>query len=433
MNAQHKRKPSASLIAAIIASSLLTSSPVFASALHEKITVEPGRQINTHEQSIISHSAASALRHIAQARANIHNKHLAKAKTELAQVRKLIEIIKSARPTSKVIDHIWVAKKHLDYRNTVEVGEDIIPIDAGLTEIEDLVPVKQARKHLKKARRHLQQGQRKAALKELDAVQDNLIYTEVDLPLASTEQSVIMAQDLLAHNKVTEADQALAMAEDGVQYLSMSVAAPLSQARKSIYRAMQSYASKEYDKTRAELSNASDWLKKAATNANRSTDKKITHMDKLLKTLSNRVSKKDKNAESSLDSLWHRIIALSEYEAEKIGLDHNQKQTASKTIKQDLIDSKLDIAYAETAELIDGDKTALIYNLKQAKKALNQARNIASKPVKQTIHRIEKDIDKIGRIQLSGLNDADYKLARSKLLGFYEKIKGKQRKLIRDQ
>ncbi|VAX12748.1 hypothetical protein MNBD_GAMMA24-1738 [hydrothermal vent metagenome] len=431
MNVQHK--PSASLIAGIIASSILISSPVLASALHEKITIKPGRQINAHEQSIISHSAASALRHIAQARADIHDKNLANAKNELAQVRKLVNIIKSARPTSKVIDHIWVAKKHLDYKNTVEVGEDIIPIDVGLTEIEDLVPVEQARQHLKRASKHLKEGQAKAAREELDAVQDNLIYTEVDLPLANTEQAVIMAQSLLARNKPSEADQALALAEDGVQYLSVTVAAPLSQARKSIYRAMNNYAAKKYDKTRAELAVASGWLKKAAKKADHSSEKKITHMQQLLQSLSSKLSKKDKKAEVSLEGLWHRIIALSEYEAEKIGLGHSQKQASANTIKKNLIDSKLDIAYAETAQLIDHDKNGLIYNLKLAKAALKRARNAANKTGKQDIHKIEKDINKIESVTLTGLKDADYTLARWELLGFYEKTKADQRKLIRDQ
>ncbi len=433
MNVQNKPKLAISLIAGIIAGSFVVGTAVFAAGLQEKITIEPGRQISAADQAIISRSAANALRHIAEARVDIHNKNPANAKNELAQVRKLIDIIKSARPTSKVIDHIWVAKKHLDYKNTTEVGEDIIPIDVGLTEIEDLVPVEQARQHLKKARSHIKAGQRKAAREELDAVQDNLIYTEVDLPLASTEQAVIMAQGLLARNKPGEADQALALAEEGVQYLSVTIAAPLSQARKSIYRAMQNYAAKEYDKTRAELAVASGWLKKAATKADQSTHKKITHMDQLLQTLSGKLSKKDKKAESSLDGLWHRIIALSEYEAEKIGLGHSRKPAPANTIKKNLIDSKLDIAYAETAQLIDHDESGLVYNLKLARAALKRAGNSADKSGKQAIHKIEKDIDKIESVTLSGLKDADYTLARWELLGFYEKTKADQRKLIRDQ
>ena len=54
-----------------------------------------------------------------------------------------------------MINHIWVAGKHLDYESTEEVKPDLIPIYAALDEIEDIVPVKQARKRLDEAQDNL--------------------------------------------------------------------------------------------------------------------------------------------------------------------------------------------------------------------------------------------------------------------------------------
>lgn len=89
----------------------------------------------------------------------------------------------------------------------------------------------QAHEHRRKARKHLKNGQRKAVWQEPNAVQDNLIYTEIVLPLASTEQTVMKAQRLLTYNTSAKANHSLA---EGVQYISVTVDTPLSQARKSI-------------------------------------------------------------------------------------------------------------------------------------------------------------------------------------------------------
>ncbi len=432
MKTQNRHRIIATLIAGVLAGSTL-GIPLLADTLQEEIIVEPGHHASAVEQATISRSAARALRHIAQARSDIHDNNLAEAKNELARVRKLIDIIKASRPTSKVIDHIWVAKKHLDYMSTTEVGEDLIPIESALADIEDLVPVEQARQHLKKAGKALEKGQKKPAREELQAVQDSLIYTEVDLPLANTEQAVIMAQGLLARNRATEADEALALAEDGVQFLSITTEAPLSQARKSIGRAVQDYAAKEYDKARAELAVASGWLLSAAEQAGKATSKKVADLEQSIQTLSGKLDKQGKDVESSLNSLWHKIAALSEHEAEKIGLGKGKsQQKTSKTLRGYLMDSKLAIAYAQTAQLLDHDESAYIYNLKLARTALKNARNMASKAVRRSIDNIEQDLDKVERVSVSNLSDVDYKLARLELLGLYEKTRSDLRKLIRD-
>ncbi len=59
---------------------------------------------------------------------------------------------------------------------------------------------------------------------ELDAGEDNLIYTEADLLLVSTEQVAITAQSLLTRNKSSASDQILALVKDDVQYLSITIA-----------------------------------------------------------------------------------------------------------------------------------------------------------------------------------------------------------------
>ncbi|HDH09086.1 MAG TPA: YfdX family protein, partial [Gammaproteobacteria bacterium] len=149
------------LVAAmLVATVTVTAQTVPAVGLHEEVSVVPGRTVSRAEERIISRSAARVLRHIANARAAIHAEDLGQARVNLEQARTLLEIIRSVRPTASIIDHIWAAKKQLDYRTSEEVGLDLVPIDAELVDIADILPVEQARKHLGKARQYLKKGKK---------------------------------------------------------------------------------------------------------------------------------------------------------------------------------------------------------------------------------------------------------------------------------
>ena len=175
-----------------------------------------------------------------------------------------------------------MAKKHLDYESTEEIGADLIPIYAALSDIEDFVPVIQARTHLDKAKKSLKKGDKKTAGKEPTAVDEAITYDEVDLPLAETAHQVALAQKALAQNKLTDADKALQAAEDGVQFLSVVVEGPLDKANKSYMQAAKKYAAKEYDAAKKELKKAETWIKRAG----QSSDKKIKQeADKLEKSI----------------------------------------------------------------------------------------------------------------------------------------------------
>lgn len=58
-----------------------------------------------------------------------------KAKSELEQAEKLLDIIQAALPATKVKDRICVAKKHLDHADTQEVLPGLVPIYAGLDDL----------------------------------------------------------------------------------------------------------------------------------------------------------------------------------------------------------------------------------------------------------------------------------------------------------
>lgn len=407
------------LIAIILGAGVVNTQTVLAAGIHEKLSVVPGRTASPVEERIMSRSAAKVLRHIANARAAIHAKDLSQARTNLKQARTLLEIIRSARPTTKVIDHIWAAKKQLNYRTTREVGLNLIPIDAELTDIADVLPVEQARKHLGKARQYLKKGKKGSAGAELDEVQNALIYTEVDLPLSSTDQAVIAAEGLLAKNKPEEADKMLAVAEDNVQFMSVATKSPLAQSRRSITQAIRDYASGRYHTARVDLAAAGSWLAQAKNSVDQGTQKKLAEMEKSVQTLSKDLSADTEHARSRLRSLWQRAVALSEYEAENISTGWQKLHGASK-VKKNLIDAKLELDYAEMSQLIDHDDAALAYNLKLVKTSLNRAINAANGALKRKIVTVADEVNAIEASTGKNVKPS------------YEKARSDLRRLIRD-
>ncbi len=94
------------LILTLLAAVVLGTVPALAKTIHEEVTVNTVIIISPAEESIISSAAAKVLRHIAKARGAIHNKDLEQAGKDLKKAHKLINIIKTSLPTTKVKDHI---------------------------------------------------------------------------------------------------------------------------------------------------------------------------------------------------------------------------------------------------------------------------------------------------------------------------------------
>ena len=255
------------------------------SDLNQEITIVPVRVVTPAQQEILSNAAASILRHISDARGDIHAKKPEAAKEALQKIDRLIRIIKAGRPVAKIKDHIWIAKKHLDYEDTEEVAEDLIPIYADLSDIENFVPVVQARKKLNKAKESLKKGNRKAAKEELAAVDEAVTYSEIDLPLAETERQVALAQKALDQDKLTDADKALKAAEDGVQFFSVGVEGPLGKAKKSYLQATEHYAAQKYEAAKTDLQKAAAWIKRAGQSSDKKIRQEAINLEKSIKDL----------------------------------------------------------------------------------------------------------------------------------------------------
>ncbi|BCG63522.1 MAG: hypothetical protein methR_P1241 [Methyloprofundus sp.] len=409
-------------IAGILSTGMISANTALADNAQETVSVTPGRTVNPTEVRVMSRYAAHILHYIADARSAINAKNIRAAKSDLNRAHSLIGLLRLEQPTAIVRDHISVAKQHLDYESVEEVTNDLVPIEASLSEIEAFVPVEKARKHTRFARERLKKNDKAGAKKELEAADAALIYTEVDLPIASTSRNINLAQLALDNNQLEQADDALNQAEEGVKFLSTTVVAPITQARNSLWQASKDYIDKDYTAVKEDIARAGVWLDKAAQSTDNTTRKEAGKLKRELEGIRGKIDQRGESSQSSLKNMWHRSQALAEREVEKMSAEWG-KLRADSEAKVILIDAKLRIAYAESAQFTQGKSREVDNELDAASADLARAAKVSSKTLAEKIHTLS---DKLAKIKRS---EKDHSAEAHKR---YELIKADLRQTIHD-
>jgi ribosomal protein S20 len=372
-------------IAAALMASLITGGPAFASrAIQENVTVSQVRQITPQEEATISSTALKVLRHIADARGALvgDKPDNEKAKAQLEQSEKLLEIIQAALPTSKIKDRIWVAKKHLEYENTQEVLPDLVPIYTSLDELVDYVPTAKAKTHLDNAKQAMEKGDKPKAVEQLQAADDALLYVEADLPLSSTRHLVDQSKAALVKGDFKAADQALKAAEDNVVFVSVSFQSPLTQAKAALYRAGKEYEAGDKDLAKTDLNTAVKYLERAAQSPDKLTRNAAADLVSEVRDLHGLIDTDNKGVATRLEGALQRVKAISERSVEYISTGW-QRLRAEGAGKKDLIEAKLHLAYARIDRFNSADDAAAKVDLAEVKGYLDAAAKQMKKPERQ--------------------------------------------------
>ena len=290
---------------------IVFSQSVFGAEIEKQITVTPKKALSYVEQDRISFMAAGVLKHIANARGCIHEKNVQGARKQIDTARNLIEDIRAALPTTKIKDHISVARKHLSYEDTEEVIPDLVPIYVSLDAVEDFIPVEDAKDHVDKARKALEEQDKKRAQAELELAVQGLVYVEIDLPLNDTEKKISEAERLLAEGKEKEADMVLNQAEKGVQIISLAVYEPMLLAERSLWQATKYYVRGKYEASRKALSDAKAYLQRAAEKTNEKTKVAIAKLNEKIDELSKKVEKEGSGFTQEMKDLWGKTKEVS--------------------------------------------------------------------------------------------------------------------------
>jgi len=343
-------------------------------SIHEEVSVSPEHQIAPQDETTMSTAANKVLRHIADARSDLQGDKpdAESAKTQLSQAEKLLDIIQATLPSTQVKDHIWVPGKDLDYKDTREVKPDVVPIYASIEELVDYMPTAKAKAKLDHAKQAMEKGAKQASSGQMRAVDDALLYVEADLPLRGTRQLVAQAKTHLQKGDVQAADQALAGAEDGVVVVSASIQSPLTQAKAALWRAREDYSQGEQDFAKADLGEAVKYLERAAQSRDKVTRTAAAALVSELRDIDGTLQAGDADLSSRLEVTWRRAQALSERSAERISTGW-QRLRAEGPAKQDLIEAKLQLAYARIDHLYSKDDAAAKVDLAEAKGYLDSA------------------------------------------------------------
>jgi hypothetical protein len=396
MNNKTHLKP---LAAALIAAGLVTAVPPATAALvNEEVTLQAGRTVTPADERVISSAAGKVLRHIAQARADLHGDKPdpEAAQTHIDHARSLLDIIGAVAPTTQVKDRIWVAQKHLEYQNTEEVLPDLVPIYASLEELVEYLPTAKAKAHVDEAKQALEEGDKKGANEALEAADDALLYVEMDLPLSSTRQLVAQASADLAKGDNQAAEQALARAEDNVVFLSVTFDAPLTHARAALWRARQSYAIGETEAAKADLGAAVRYLGEAAKSEDPRTRDDAAALLTQVRSLSADLETNGEGVGDRLEHTWARTKALSERAAEQIATGW-QRLRAADPAKSDLIDAKLYLTYAGIDQFTAKDGAAAKVDIAEAQGHLDAALEAATPAVQEQVRGIRDQVDTLAK------------------------------------
>ena len=384
-------------IAAALLAACVVTGPVLADdGIKEDVTVVPGRQITPQDEAVISSAAVKILRHIAAARGDLHGDkpNIDQAKSELDQSDKLLDIIQASLPTTKVKDHIWVAKKHLEYENTREVLPDLVPIYSSLDELVDYVPTGTAKVHLDQAKKALQQGDKGKATEQLKQTDDALLFVEADLPLSATRNLVTQAKEKLAKGDGKAADKLLKSAEDNVVFISVSYQSPLIQAKSALWRATEDFRLQDKTKAKRDLAQAVNYLQQAAQSGDQITRQAAEKLVSEVRDLHQQIESGEQGLKDRIAGVWDRTRALSERSVEYISTGW-QRMRSDDAGKRDLIEAKLQLAYARIDHFSSKDDAAAKVDLAEAKGYLDNAAEQVKTDIKPKIKEITDTVNQI--------------------------------------
>lgn len=376
-------------------------------------------------------TAAKVLCAIARARGSLHNKAFAHATNALHRARTLIDLIKYAGPMTRVKDQLWEVKKNLAYESSEKIALDLIPIDLALTNLEYFIPVVEAKAHLNAARESLHNNDRVSAKKHLEALNNALLYTEGALPLRATERHITQAQQLLAHNKMRQADTVLENAEAGIELMSLRVdVVPIKQARKSFWRGMEMHPVAKVEEEKTGLTQAGVWLTRHVQSGVGEVTAEATSLTGKIGTLFEKPGQKRIAVTPALQDLWSKTTAPAAGEATQ-GVEDWQilrKQNTTNLpsnmkLKMDLTDANFYLTYTEIFEFTTHEDQKAQTAIAKAQTHLRAAENSADGWLKGEIQAIEQASDLIHK---ELMNDQQSNMIR------YAKVKTDVQQLLKE-
>ena len=271
----------------------------------ENVDLAPGKSITPQDQAKVSSIAMKALVHISKAKQEVAAKNVDAAKQDVAQAESLIAILKEILPSVKIIDHIQVAMANLSYVNTAEVPQDLVTITASIDQLYDVLPEGKAKEHAKQAKEALTKEKEKGAAKakeSLEAVEESLDFSEVDLSVSHVSRWIKLAQEYLDKGDAKKAAEALAATMDGVMFVDFDIVDPASVAAREIWLATQDWAAKSPKATKTRIEKAKAALQEVVSSGSVGQQDQAKHLIGMIDAID--IAKSGDQTGKALQELW---------------------------------------------------------------------------------------------------------------------------------
>ena len=360
---------SAVVVAVII--TLTVVAPVRAGMVSSDSPV-PYLSVAPQVENTIERTASVALRHISQARADIHRKALPSARRELSEASRLMTSIRDNLSTATARNFIQIARKHLEYEPAPKIVRDLRPISASLEKISMYLPTDKAQAHLNRAKRYLEKNDKQRADRELAAADSALLIIEVELPLLRVQQYVNRAKDYLVAKNLQKADEALQSAERRAFSLFITQNTPLYEAKQNIWLAFWNYSTAGLANALIHLEKARTDLSRAAADGNTKGKEETGKLSREVADLEKSLAGETAVAESQVKAVWEKCKALAERSGSYLAAAVAEKESTAQG-ENYLIEAGLHLAYAETYQMTTAEPDKAVRELERAYSYLQKA------------------------------------------------------------
>ena len=218
---------------AVAVAALLVGSPIAWQAVAAEkseassVTIEAKGGPTEVDLAKMSKEGLLAMRSVYSARRAINDGEYDLAKEALQDAKDALGQVKKADVPTTVKDEVKAGGKVVD-TSKEQVRADLIPISGQFQIVEDFDPTPEKTEHMNKAHEHLKRGDTKSAIEELKMAEIGVVFQRIDMPLAATRDHVDAAITFVNDGKYHDANLALMAAEDGLQYNTASIVAPVT-------------------------------------------------------------------------------------------------------------------------------------------------------------------------------------------------------------
>jgi hypothetical protein len=317
-----------------------------------------------------------------------------KAEAELGKAESALAEVEANRPSVALLVQLWRKQQELGVADTAS-GVDTIPLFVTVSRVE--VPVYNREQiqaqHEKRQAQARESISAEEKLSDLRLVDSNLVYFEIDLPLAASWLAVLEAQRLLGENKPAEAKVALRRGLESARAVEAIVEAPEFRARRFIWEAETAFGQGKRDEAKQLLAKAHELLAPMLEQSDDPGAKvMITTMVAQMRPLQESTATGPGTDEEA--SAFRRIsrdaLNLARRAAMRVDLARHQQQQ-----HYALVDALTWLESARIAGALQPESTTVMRDLQGAREALTQAAQVAPSSAKGKFDELRKRLDAV--------------------------------------